>query len=289
MTLSFEKLEANYVFLASQAHIMPSREHELAAAVTDLLHAKAIYQRVESLTHVPAAVLMALAEREMTGNLHCYLGNGQRLTMRTTIVPKGRGPFPDTVDGYVQGCLDALHLDGLDQVYKQPGGWSLARFCYESEAWNGWGYRSRGIPSPYVFGATTVQRPGKFPRDHVFVATLMDPQLGTLALVEEIVKQDPSLEFADGISKDESQGAILPPIVIQPHPIMPNVNAEWVQRSLNRLRIQGTPLLVDGNIGRGTRSVVRAFQIKNRLFVDGIPGPQVVAALKQALAEAGMG
>jgi lysozyme family protein len=37
---------------------------------------------------------MALAEREMSGNLHCYLGNGQRLTKRTTIVPLNRGPFP---------------------------------------------------------------------------------------------------------------------------------------------------------------------------------------------------
>jgi lysozyme family protein len=288
MALTFEKLEANYVALTSAAVIEPSREHSLALACESLIKDKAIYQRVEQLTHVPAAALMALAEREMTGNLHCYLGNGQRLTMRTTIVPLNRGPWTDTPDGFVDGCLDALHLDGLDQVYKDVGGWSLARFCYESEAWNGWGYRARGIPSPYVFGATTVQRPGKFIRDHVFSSTTIDPQLGTLALVEEIVKQDPSLAFADGIAK-QSQGAVSAPIVIPPHPEMVNVNAEWVQSSLNKLRVPGTPLLVDGNIGRGTMGVIRTFEQKNRLLVDrGIPGPQVVARLKQSLAENGM-
>ena len=208
--------------------------------------------------------------------------------MRTSIVPKGRGPFPDTVDGFVTGCLDALHLDGLDQYTRIYGKWTIPLFCYASEVWNGWGYRARGIPSPYVFGATTVQRPGKFPRDHVFVATMMDPQLGTLALVEEIFKQDPSLVFGDGvIPKVESP--LIVPIPVTPHPAMPNVNPEWVQASLNRLRSPGTPLLVDGNVGRATRAAVRIFEQKHRLLVDeGNPGPQVVATLKQALAEAGM-
>ena len=66
---------------------------------------------------------MALAEREMTGNLHCYLGNGRRLTMRTTIVPLHRGPFPDAPDGFVAGCLDALRCDDRPatlMVFPQP-------------------------------------------------------------------------------------------------------------------------------------------------------------------------
>lgn len=282
---TFEALKANYVALAAHATIVPAREHELSVACERLIKDKEIYRRVENVTEVPAAALMALAEREMQGNLHCYFGNGQRLTMRTTIVPIGRGPFPDTPDGFVKGCLDAIHLDGLDQVVRKYGRWTLPLFCYESESWNGWGYRARGIPSPYVFGATTVQRPGKFPRDHVFDPNMIDPQLGTLAIVEELIKQDPSLAFDDMPTK-----VAIPSIVpVIPHPEMTTTNPMWVQSALNKLNIVHPKLLVDGNIGRATRAAVRTFEQRHHLLVDrGIPGPQVVGALKQALAENGL-
>jgi len=284
----FEKLAPEYERLASIATVKPSREAELRQVCkTTLLPNKAIYRRVEQLTHVPAAGLMALAMREMSGSIHKYLGNGQRLTMRTTIVPKGRGPFPDTPDGFVAGCLDALAIDKLDQVWKSASGWSRARFCYESEEWNGWGYRARGIPSPYVFGATTVQKAGKFVADHVYSATTMDVQLGTLAIVEQLVAMDPDLAFFETIRKVES-----PPIIpsAAPHPIMGAVNIKWVQTSLNKLKIyEHGPLRVDGDVGRETRGAVRMFEERYHLSLDrGIPGPQVVAKLKEQLALAGL-
>lgn len=225
---------------------------------------------------------MALAEREMSGNLHCYLGNGQRLTKR--IVPLNRGPFPDTEEGFITGALDALHLDGLDQVAKMPGGWSLPRLAYESEGWNGWGCRLRGIPSSYVFGGTTVQKPGKFIRDHVFSSTMMDPQLGTIAIVEKLFELDPSLKFANLIAKVDDTT----PIVPAPHPVIGEGNIRWVQISLNKLRVAGTPLAVDDNCGRGTRAAVRTFQQTHHLIVDGLPGPKTVASIADTLAEAGL-
>jgi len=109
--------------------------------------------------------------------------------------------IPDPIDGFIAGALDALHLDGLDQVAKTAEGWSLPRFAYESELWNGFGYRLRSIPSPYVFGGTTVQQPGKFIRDHAFSPTMMDPQLGTIAIVEKLFELDPSLKFSDLLAK----------------------------------------------------------------------------------------
>ena len=283
MQYAYEALEPEYVAQIARAHIRPECEHLLEVTGHRLLLDKAVYLRIADASGVPAAGLMALAEREMSGNLHCYLGNGQRLTKRTTIVPINRGPFPDTEDGFIAGALDALHLDGLDQVAKMPGGWTLPRFAYESEAWNGWGCRLRGIPSSYAFGGTTVQKPGKFIRDHVFSSTTMDPQLGTIAIVEKLFELDPSLKFADVIAKVDDTA----PIVPAPHPIIGNSNIVWVQTSLNKLRIAGTPLAVDGNCGRGTRAAVRAFQQTHHLIVDGLPGPLTVRALTNALAVAG--
>lgn len=291
-TITFEKLEPEYRALAARAIIKPERERELRSAAVRLLRDKATYAIVSQKTDIPIAVLMALAEREMTGNLHCYLGNGQSLKKRTTIVPKGRGPFLQPFpEDFIAGCLDALAIDRLDQVAHQAGGWSLARFCYESEEWNGWGYRARGIPSPYVFGATSVQRAGKFPRDHFFDPTMMDPQLGTLAIVEELVRLDPSLVFGDLVTKVDDAPPLVP---VAPHPVMATTNVKWVQDALNKLKVPAKiglnhTLKTDGDVGRETRLAVRYFEQQHHLSVDrGIPGPQVVAALKEALAQAGL-
>jgi lysozyme family protein len=283
---AYEALEAEYSAQIARAHIRPECDHLLEISCDRLLHDKPVYQRLFEATGVPAAGLMALAEREMSGNLHCYLGNGQRLAKRTTIVPINRGPFPDTEEGFIAGALDALHLDGLDQVARTPGGWTLPRFAYESEHWNGWGYRAPRIriPSPYPFGGTTVQQPGKFIRDHVYSPTLMDPQLGTIAIVEKLFELDPSLKFGDPIAKVDDTT----PIVQALHPVIGEGNIGWVQTSLNKLHIAGTSLAVDGNCGRGTRAAVRAFQLTHRLVVDGLPGPKTVGAISEALAIAGL-
>jgi lysozyme family protein len=286
MLRPYEALKDDYVSLISAAHIRPECEHILAVTCSRLLHDKAVYQRIYEQTGVPVAVLMALAEREMSGSLHCYFGNGQRLTMRTTIVPKGRGPFQDNIEGFIRGALDALHLDGLDQIAKTSEGWSMPRACYEHTTFNGWGY---GILSPYVFGGTTVQRRGKYVRDGVYDPNVMDPQLGTLAIMEELFKQDPSLIFADSVAK-VIPAEDAPPIVPVHDPLSDNHEIVWVQKALNALHAGGDdPLLVDGNLGRGTRAVVRAYEQSRHLSVDrGYPGPQVVASLQAELKQKGV-
>lgn len=261
----FDALKQEYADLNARAVIEPSREHELARVAIRLRKDQAVYAQVEAKTGVPVAVLMALSEREMSGNLRCYLGNGQRLSMRTTIVPRGRGPFPD----FVAGALDALHLDGLDKIADEPGGWSMERFCYESELWNGFGYRSHGIPSPYVYGATTVQRPGKFPRDHFFDPALMDPQLGTLAIVEELIRQDPSLAFDTVAEKIDDAAPVT--IAAAPVGVGGGVDVRTLQSQLG--------IRVDGIYGRGTKEAVRAFQYHHGLAVDGLAGPKTLHAL----------
>lgn len=281
----YEALKGEYARLIAVAHIRPECERLLAQAANRLLRDKAVYRRISDATGVPIAALMALAEREMSGNLHCYLGNGQRLTMRTTIVPKGRGPFPDTIEGFIAGALDALHLDGLDQVAKTVEGWSMTRFCYESELWNGFGYRARGIPSPYVFGATTVQKRGKYVRDGVYDPNVMDPQLGTLAIVEELFKLDPSLVFGGAVI-DKVPDA--PSIVPQQAPIglgagIIDVNdirsVRILEARLNQLHALPQPIEVNGSYDRETASAVRAWQASHGLAVDGLAGPQTLRSL----------
>lgn len=272
----FEALQKEYHDLIASATILPVQERTLDTACNNLLKNEDVYQTLSDRlpNKIPTAFLMALSEREMSGNTHCYLGNGQSLSRKTTIVPKGRGPFLQSYpENFIVGGLDALHLDGLDKITD----WSMERAAYEAEWWNGWGYRSHGIPSPYVFGATSVQRRGKYVSDGVYDASVMDPQLGVIAIIEELFKLKPSLQFADTIVKVEDAPSIVP--ALPPVGVGGGINVFLLQQKLNALHVNGTPLRVDGVYGRGTKRAVIAYQFTRKLLVDGLVGPQTIKAL----------
>lgn len=277
MSDTMAALSQDYTSTLAGARVIPSYAHEIDLVARKLLTFTPRYETVQKETGVPVVWLATIFEREASSRFNLYFGNGDPLDRVTTHVPKNRGPFSGP-NAWVDGTLDALRIDHIGAIT------SWVQFCYDGELWNGLGPRHHGVHTGYLWGGMTPYTGGKYIADGVWSPTYYDKQLGIVPVALRMIEIDQSLKFASDTTLIDV--APLPPIA---HPIMQNVNPKWVQNSLNRLRIQGTPLLVDGNIGRGTRSVVRAFQIKNRLFVDGIPGPQVVAALKQALAEAGMG
>jgi peptidoglycan hydrolase-like protein with peptidoglycan-binding domain len=55
---------------------------------------------------------------------------------------------------------------------------------------------------------------------------------------------------------------------------------EWVKMRLNALHVPTVPLTVDGLDGPSTQWAVKSFQQSHGLFVDGIAGPNTVAALQ---------
>ena len=58
----------------------------------------------------------------------------------TTIVPKGRGWFPN----FTTGAIDAIDLAGIDKVTD----WSIGNVLYILEGYNGFGYEKyHNIPS----------------------------------------------------------------------------------------------------------------------------------------------
>jgi hypothetical protein len=141
---------------------------------------------------------------------------------------------------------------------------------------NGWGYLGYGIPSPYVFGGTNIQKPGKYTSDGHF-EWVTDTQLGTMAIIERLFERDASLKFGDIIVKSEDDP---PPVPDTPLGIGGGTNVFLLQQKLNALHLNGTPLRVDGIYGRATRQVVRTFQFTHHLTVDGLVGPETIKALQ---------
>lgn len=171
--------------------INPSRWQEFAQVAKGRINYKGRYQEIEAATKVPWALIAVLHVRESSGNFGTYLGNGQSLNHRTTIVPKNRGPFKSFFDG----AVDALRIDGLSGITQ----WPIEKQLYFATSFNGWGYwlYHNHMPSPYIWGGTNEQVRGKYgPRDGQWSAGLWDPQEGCAPLLWMIQHLDNSFSFS---------------------------------------------------------------------------------------------
>src|SRR5690606_1095776 len=122
------------------------------------------YQLAESQTSVPWVFVGLIHGMECGFNFAGHLHNGDRLTARTANVPKGcpkKGEPPFT---WIQSAEDALCMKKLDKVTD----WSVPHMLYLLEAYNGFGYRRRGLPSPYLWSFSNIYDKGKFVADGKF-------------------------------------------------------------------------------------------------------------------------
>ena len=185
------------------------------------------YKAVEAKTGVPAYFIGILHMRECNNNMKGCLHNGQIIIgtkRKTTIVPKGRGPFATFEDS----ALDALRMQGFLKVKD----WSPAVCCYEGEAFNGFGYRSRGVPSPYVLGATQFYARGKYVRDGVYSARVVDPQLGIMPVMKRVLELAP----ADKAKWFQSRKPVVIPAADPPKPAAPALPKEKQTEVVNNSR-----------------------------------------------------
>jgi lysozyme family protein len=185
---SFQSLRAGYRDLWSRMKVVKTAE--ATSQAKRVIANKARYRAIEARTGVPWFVVGCLHMRESNGNFGTYLGNGQPLNRRTTIVPKGRGPFSSFEDGAYDALVTVEHLDEITE-------WGPEHVAYAMEKFNGFGYRhpSRNIPSPYLWGGTSVQQRGKFVRDGVYDPAVMDSQLGGMAVLKQIMELDATARF----------------------------------------------------------------------------------------------
>lgn len=161
--------------------------------------AKARFQAVEKRTGVPWFVTGIVLTREAGSppNFHAWLHNGDPMfdhdgVPRQTVNVPARRP-PDPAVSWEDGAVDAYSIEGL----LQKNDWSPAFAAWLLEKFNGWGYRLyHHVRSPYVWGATVAQQSGKYTSDRVWDATVLDTQIGGMALLAALMQIDTGVAFA---------------------------------------------------------------------------------------------
>lgn len=120
---------------------------------------------------------------ESSGRWDTHLHNGDPLRARTVQVPRGRPTRGEPPFTWEASALDALQYDGWHKVRD----WSLPGLLYQLEAFNGWGYRSRRIRTPYLWSGCQHYTTGKFVRDGVFDPRARSAQVGAAVLLQELI------------------------------------------------------------------------------------------------------
>lgn len=176
--------------------------------------AKKAYQEIERDTGVPWFVVAVIHEREASQNWGANIAQGDPWNRPSVHVPRGRGPF----SSWREAANDALkNCAPYAAKWKD---WSPGGAMTLLEEYNGLGYASRGIPSPYIWSGTDQYHSGKYVSDGVFDPNAVDRQLGCAGLILAMAKIDSSVNFGAPIPA--------PPDVPTPTPQPAPAEPVWI-------------------------------------------------------------
>lgn len=192
---TFSYMAPRYQRLWDNLRIKPGYDKMFDAAAENVLAGMPRYKEVFDITGVPPVWTGLTHKMEGNCNFRTHLHNGDPLSARTYHVPKGRpkapprsGHFPYT---WEESAEDSLVFQGYDKVRD----WTVLRFLYLWEAYNGWGYYYHGINSPYLWSFSNNYTAGRYVSDGVWSSTSVSKQIGTACLLKWMMAVDKNLEL----------------------------------------------------------------------------------------------
>lgn len=159
-------------------HVPQVNAQVFAAAANRIKANKPVYDEISKETGVPWWFIGLVHLRESNLKMDTYLGNGQPLNQKTTLVPKGRGPFKS----FKEGAIDALR--NAPPMAANNKDWSIGGSLAMLEQYNGLGYAQKGVASPYIWAGTDQYSHGKYTSDHVYDDNAVDNQLGCAGVIK---------------------------------------------------------------------------------------------------------
>ena len=160
-----------------------TRSTQINKQADKIIANRARYEQVSRATGVPWDVIGAIHYRESSNDFAGVLHNGQKIIgtgKKTTLVPKGRGPFSTWEEAAIDALMNAHPYAGKNKD------WSIAGTLDILERYNGLGYRNKGLPSPYLWAGTDQYVKGKYVADGKYDPNHVDQQLGVAPILMKI-------------------------------------------------------------------------------------------------------
>ncbi len=183
----FPSLKEEYARLFTTAQPRPESSDALDWHSRMILQSRARYESVGNALQVPWYFIGAIHGLESSFNFRAHLHNGDfPLTARTRQVPAGRPLVWLPPDDWESSAKDALRL----LKFAGQTDWSVERTLYRLEAYNGFGYRKRGVPSPYLWCFSNHYEAGKFVSDGRWNPSARSRQCGAATVLKSLVDRN---------------------------------------------------------------------------------------------------
>ncbi|NCI48393.1 hypothetical protein GWC95_00570 [Sediminibacterium roseum] len=179
------ELAAEYEQLFKNAVINPKSYPEVDKLVDKIVAYKSTYEEVGQPLNIPWYFIGVIHCMEGGLNFKTHLHNGDPLTARTVQVPAGRPVAGDPPFTWKDSASDALVYEKFDKKKD----WSLAGMLYNLECYNGIGYRSKKINSPYLWSYSSNYTMGKYGSDGQYDPQLVSKQCGGAVLLRRMFER----------------------------------------------------------------------------------------------------
>ena len=274
-----------YGRLFASCSVRPQRRVAVDGIVDRIVASKARYTKAGKAAGVPWYVVGVIHLLESGGDFSRHLHNGDPLTARTVRVPSGRpasGSPPFTLEA---SAADALKLQRLDRWQD----WSVPGALYVLERYNGFGYRGRGINSPYLWSFSNHYAKGKYVADGRYSPTAVSEQCGAAVALLRMAERglvDLGTAPWNGPVPRRTDTTVGEDVILVRGAKGKGVTAlkkrlaAWFEAAAPgewaRFRVAGNDVF-----GTQLERAVKAFQARNGLLDDGEVGPLTRAALRK--------
>lgn len=152
------------------------------ARITGIIHRNLrAYEEIERSSGVPWRIIAAIHNMECSLNFERHLHNGDKLTARTVRVPAGRPIAGKPPFSFHDSAVDALAMKFTGWT-----DWSIPAVLYKLEGFNGYGYRKKGVNSPYLWSGSQHYAKGKYVSDGKYDPNAVSKQIGVALILKAL-------------------------------------------------------------------------------------------------------